>query len=75
MASSNLTGASVAPVTPTEMSPADRAAHVAASYVRRSSDNPSQEDEALRRARTPSRTISSVQRRDVRTAVSNIRGW
>lgn len=61
--------------TPT-MSAADERAHELASYIRTASDRPSQEDEALRRVRpTPDRTISSIPRRDIRTAVSKIRGW
>lgn len=68
--------------TPTQtpaMSAADERAHAAASYVRSvPTDSDPDADELLNRARnprTPSRTISSIPRRDVRTAVSTIRGW
>lgn len=63
--------------TPTQtLSAADVDAHRAASYVRpAATDSDPDADELLRRARTP-RTISSIPRRQVRTAIADqVRGW
>ena len=75
MVGSNSNGAPVAPITPA-MSENDRLAHEAGSHVRRTpTDSDPSADELLHRARNP-RTISSIPRRQVRTAVADrVRGW